>query len=29
LAQTIHAHPTLPEVIGEAAFKAIDRPLHG
>ena len=29
LADTIHAHPTLSEVIGEAALKAIDRPLHG
>ena len=29
LAETIHAHPTLSEVIGEAALKAIDRPLHG
>ncbi len=29
LAETIYAHPTLSEVIGEAAFKAIDRPLHG
>lgn len=29
LAQTIHAHPTLSEVMGEAALKAIDKPLHG
>ena len=29
LAETIHAHPTLSEVIGEAALKAMDRPLHG
>lgn len=29
LAETIHAHPTLSEAIGEAAFKAVDRPLHG
>jgi dihydrolipoamide dehydrogenase len=29
LAETIHAHPTLSEVIGEAALKAIDRPIHG
>jgi len=29
LAETIHAHPTLSEVIGEAAFLAMDLPLHG
>ncbi|MEE8399960.1 MAG: dihydrolipoyl dehydrogenase [Desulfobacterales bacterium] len=29
LADTIHAHPTLSEVMQEAAFKALDRPLHG
>lgn len=29
LAETIHAHPTLSEVMLEASFKAMDRPLHG
>jgi dihydrolipoamide dehydrogenase len=29
LAGTIHAHPTLAEVIHEAALKAAGRPLHG
>jgi dihydrolipoamide dehydrogenase len=29
LAATIHAHPTLSEVTMEAAFKAMDRALHG
>jgi len=29
LAKTIHAHPTLSEVMGEAAFRATDMPLHG
>lgn len=29
LAVTIHAHPTLAEVLLETAFKAIDRPFHG
>jgi len=29
LARTIHAHPTLSEVMGEAAFRATDMPLHG
>jgi dihydrolipoamide dehydrogenase len=29
LATTIHAHPTLPEVVQEVAFKAVGRPLHG
>jgi dihydrolipoamide dehydrogenase len=29
LATTIHAHPTLAEVIQEAAFKAVGQPLHG
>lgn len=29
LAGTIHAHPTLAEIIGETALKAIGRPLHG
>jgi len=29
LAETIHAHPTLSEVIGEAALKAVDRAIHG
>jgi dihydrolipoamide dehydrogenase len=29
LADTIHAHPTLSEVMLETAFKAIDRSLHG
>lgn len=29
LAETIHAHPTLAEVMMEASFKALDRPLHG
>jgi dihydrolipoamide dehydrogenase len=28
LAQTIHAHPTLTEVLLEASFKALDNPLH-
>ncbi|MFZ7125233.1 MAG: dihydrolipoyl dehydrogenase [Desulfobacterales bacterium] len=28
LAETIHAHPTLPEVIHEAALKAVGLPLH-
>ena len=29
LAQTIHAHPTLAEIMSESAFKALDRALHG
>jgi dihydrolipoamide dehydrogenase len=29
LARTIHAHPTLSEIMLEASFKAIDRSLHG
>lgn len=29
LARTIHAHPTLAEVVGEAALKAVGRPIHG
>lgn len=29
LAHTIHAHPTLSEIMLEASFKAIDRSLHG
>jgi dihydrolipoamide dehydrogenase len=29
LAETIHAHPTLSEVMGEAALKAIGRAVHG
>jgi dihydrolipoamide dehydrogenase len=29
LASTIHAHPTLAEVLLETAFKATGRPLHG
>ena len=29
LSRTIHAHPTLSEVMGEAAFRAMDMPLHG
>jgi len=29
LAATIHAHPTLSEIMQEAAFKAVDLPLHG
>ena len=29
LADTIHAHPTLAEILMEAAHKAIDRPIHG
>ncbi|MEW5724111.1 MAG: dihydrolipoyl dehydrogenase [Thermodesulfobacteriota bacterium] len=29
LAGTIHAHPTLAEVMFETALKALDRPLHG
>lgn len=29
LAETIHAHPTLSEVILEAAFKSLDKSLHG
>ena len=29
LAITIHAHPTLAEVLQETAFKAVGRPLHG
>ncbi len=28
LAETIHAHPTLAEILLEASFKAIDLPLH-
>jgi dihydrolipoamide dehydrogenase len=28
LAQTIHAHPTLAEVLLEASFKALNNPLH-
>lgn len=29
LAQTIHAHPTLSEIMFETALKAMDQPLHG
>ena len=29
LAETIHAHPTLAEVMLEASFKSLDRSLHG
>jgi dihydrolipoamide dehydrogenase len=29
IAATIHAHPTLAEVMMEASFKALDRSLHG
>ncbi len=29
LAQTIHAHPTLPEVMLETAYKILERPVHG
>ena len=29
LASTIHAHPTLSEIMMEASFKALDRSLHG
>jgi dihydrolipoamide dehydrogenase len=29
LAGTIHAHPTLAEVMMETSFKALDRPMHG
>lgn len=29
LADTIHAHPTLSEIMLEASWKALDQPLHG
>jgi dihydrolipoamide dehydrogenase len=29
LAETIHAHPTLSEIVSETANLALDRPLHG
>jgi dihydrolipoamide dehydrogenase len=29
LANTIHAHPTLAEIMAETSLKALDRPLHG
>jgi dihydrolipoamide dehydrogenase len=29
LAETIHAHPTLAEIMPETAFKILDHPLHG
>jgi dihydrolipoamide dehydrogenase len=29
LAHTIHAHPTLAEIMVETSLKALDRPLHG
>jgi dihydrolipoamide dehydrogenase len=29
LVGTIHAHPTLSEIVGETAMKAVGRPLHG
>jgi dihydrolipoamide dehydrogenase len=29
IAATIHAHPTLSEIMLEGAFKALDRSLHG
>ncbi len=29
LAETIHAHPTLAEIMVEASFKSLDRPIHG
>ena len=29
LAATVHAHPTLAEIMRETALKAMDRPLHG
>ena len=29
LAETIHAHPTLAEIILETSFKAVGQALHG
>lgn len=29
LAETVHAHPTVSEIMMEASFKAMDHPLHG
>lgn len=29
LAETVHAHPTLPEIMQEVSFKALGRSLHG
>jgi dihydrolipoamide dehydrogenase len=29
LAETIHAHPTLAEIMAEVAHKALGRPIHG
>ncbi|MFW6333851.1 MAG: dihydrolipoyl dehydrogenase [Desulfosalsimonas sp.] len=29
LAETVHAHPTLPEIIMETSMKAMDQPFHG
>jgi len=29
LAETIHAHPTLAEIMLETSLKALDHPLHG
>jgi len=29
LAHTIHAHPTLAEIMGETALKILGTPLHG
>ena len=29
IAHTIHAHPTLGEIMGEVASKAMGMPLHG
>jgi dihydrolipoamide dehydrogenase len=29
LAETIHAHPTLSEVMMEVSFKALGKPVHG
>jgi dihydrolipoamide dehydrogenase len=29
LADTIHAHPTLAEIMGEVALKATGKALHG
>lgn len=29
IAETIHAHPTLCEIMGEVSLKAVNRPIHG
>jgi dihydrolipoamide dehydrogenase len=29
LAETVHAHPTLAEILLETSYKALDRPIHG